>query len=458
MTVKLAVPNTADDLKDTLLNKTKLKTLIDEGEMPAFMTNYIAEFGIKNPDVDESVQQQIDTAMANYARDRDADLRVGNRKATAADLKIQRQSATYKSGQLAPGRELNGKFEDFWDYLEVINHKTIQAGKEIERRTLIENAMSSTDPASGGFLIPEEFRATLMQVALAGAVVRPRATVIPMTTLRISMPIVDVTSNQTSVFGGIIGYWTEEGAALTQSQPQFGRVTLEAKKLTAYTAIPNELRRDSAISVDTLLNTMMPQGIAWFEDIAFMFGSGSGEPVGVFTAGNSALITAAARSGQGTVSGAGADIIWENIIDMYSRMLPSSLGSAVWVVSPAALPQLFTLALNVGTGGSAVGPIVSTMGTGSPVLSLLGAPIIVNEKVGNLGAAGDLNFVDFGQYLIGDRMQMEAEQSTDYLFGNDMTAYRFIERVDGRPWMQSAITPRNGGPTLSPYIQLAARP
>jgi HK97 family phage major capsid protein len=92
------------------------------------------------------------------------------------------------------------------------------------------------------------------------------------------------------------------------------------------------------------------------------------------------------------------------------------------------------------------------------VLSLLGAPIIVNEKVGNLGAAGDLNFVDFGQYLIGDRMQMEAEQSTDYLFGNDMTAYRFIERVDGRPWMQSAITPRNGGPTLSPYIQLAARP
>lgn len=458
MTVKLAVPNTAEDLQTTLLDKTKLKTLIDEGSFPEFMTNYQGEFGKKNIDVSEQVAEQVHTAMASYARSRDADLRVGDRKATAADVKMQRQSATYKSGQVAPGRELNGKFEDLWDFLTVIDGKTIQQGKEVERRTLIENAMSSTDPASGGFLIPEEFRATLMQVALSSAVVRPRATVIPMTTLRISMPIVDSTSNVSSVFGGIIGYWTEEGAALTQSQPTFGRVSLEAKKLTAYTAVPNELRRDSAISVDTLLGTMMPQGVAWFEDIAFMFGSGAGEPLGVFNALNSATIAVPARSGQGTVSGAGADIIWENIVDLYSRMLPTSLGSAVWVVSPAALPQLFTMALNVGTGGSAIGPIVSTMGTGAPVLSLLGAPIIISEKVGNLGSAGDLNFVDFGQYLIGDRMQMEAEQSTDYLFGNDMTAYRFIERVDGRPWLQSAITPRNGGPTLSPYLQLAARP
>jgi len=458
MTVKLAVPNTADDLKDTMLDKGKLKTLIEEGSFADFMTNYIREFGMKNADVNDGIQEQIDRAMANWARDKGHEMLKDGRKATAADLRVQQKSATYKSGELAPGRELNGKFADLWDFLEVVNHKTIQAGKEIERRQLIENAMASVDPASGGFLIPEEFRATLMQVALASAVVRPRATVIPMTTLRISMPIVDVTSNQTSVFGGIVGYWTEEGAALTQSQPTFGRVTLEAKKLTAYTAVPNELRRDSAISVETLLNTMMPQGISWFEDIAFLFGSGAGEPVGVLSAGNNALVSVAARGGQGTVSGTGADIIWENVIDMYSRMLPTSLGSAVWVVAPAALPQLFTMALSIGTGGMALGPIAANMGTGAPVLQMLGCPIIINEKVGNLGAAGDLNFIDFGQYLIGDRMQMEAEQSADYLFGNDMTAYRFIERVDGRPWLQSAITPRNGGPSLSPYVQLAARP
>ena len=175
--------------------------------------------------------------------------------------------------------------------------------------------------------------------------------------------------------------------------------------------------------------------------------------VDAFNVTNSAIVSQAAVSGQtaGTIQ-------WENIVGMYARMLPSSLANAVWVVAPSALPELFTMALSIGTGGAAVGPMAGTDGQGRPVLQMLGLPIIISEKVGNVGTAGDVNLVDFSQYLIGDRMQMEAEQSSDYKFGNDMMAYRFIERVDGRPWLQSAITPRNGGPTLSPYVSLAARP
>jgi len=140
---------------------------------------------------------------------------------------------------------------------------------------------------------------------------------------------------------------------------------------------------------------------------------------------------------------------------MYSRMLPSSLGKAVWVVSPNTFPQLATMALSVGTGGSAVW---LNNGVEGPPASILGRPVIISEKIAALGGVGDINFVDFSQYLVGDRMSMDAKVSTDFRFGNDMTAYRFIERVDGRPWLQSAITPSNGGPTLSPYVTLAARP
>lgn len=460
----ITIPDDADGIQEFLTNAKTRKTVFGEKVTPAraieFANKYAAAFGKKDPTIAEQVDEAFQATVAAWARDKGNEiLRPDGKRVTSADMKVQQQAASYKADKVAPGRSLDGKFADLWDFLEVIDRKAIQNNKEVERRTLIENAMSSVDPASGGFLIPEEFRATLLELALADAIVRPRATVIPMTTLRISMPMVDSTSNQTSVYGGIVGYWTEEGAALTQSQPTFGRISLEAKKLTAYTAVPNELRRDSAISVETLLNRMMPQGIAWFEDIAFLFGSGAGEPVGVLSAGNNGLITVAAQTGQDGVSApSGASIVWENIVNMYSRMIPSSLGNAVWIVSPAALPQLFTMALSIGTGGMALGPIAGTNGTGAPTLSLLGRPIIINEKVGNLGSAGDVNFVDFSQYLIGDRMQMEAEQSADYLFGNDMTAYRFIERVDGRPWLNSAITPRNGGPTLSPYVQLAARP
>jgi HK97 family phage major capsid protein len=455
----ITIPDDADGLREFISNRKTRELVFKTGADPKiateFMTKYANAFNKKDAGaVEEQVAEQVERAMASYMRDKGYELRKGDRKATAADVRAQRQTATYKSEKIAPGAPLNGEFEDLYQFLDTVHPRTRERNRpETEAKIAkIEAAMSSTDPGSGGFLIPEEFRATLMSVALESAVVRPRATVIPMNSLRVAMPIVDVTSNVSSVYGGIVGYWTEEGAALVQSQPAFGRVVLEAKKLTAYTEVPNELRRDSAISVEMFLNEIMPRGIAWYEDVAFMFGSGAGEPLGVFNALNNAIVVQAAETGQ-----AASTVVWENIVGMYARMLPTSLNNAVWVVSPAVLPQLFTMGMIVGTGGSWVGPVVNSFGTGTPVLTLLGRPIIISEKVSNLTTQGDVNFVDFGQYLVGDRMQMEAEVSTDYKFGNDLTAYRFIERVDGRPWLQSAITPRNGGPALSPYVQLAGR-
>ncbi len=32
-----------------------------------------------------------------------------------------------------------------------------------------------------------------------------------------------------------------------------------------------------------------------------------------------------------------------------------------------------------------------------------------------------------------------------------------IQRNDGRPWLESAITPQNNSATLSPFVQLATR-
>ena len=93
-----------------------------------------------------------------------------------------------------------------------------------------------------------------------------------------------------------------------------------------------------------------------------------------------------------------------------------------------------------------------------PPMTILGCPVVFTEKApGLVGDQGDINFVDFGYYLIGDRQVMSAKSSEHVEFGSDKTAYRIIERVDGVPWLSSAITPQNNGPTLSPFVQLAAR-
>ena len=139
---------------------------------------------------------------------------------------------------------------------------------------------------------------------------------------------------------------------------------------------------------------------------------------------------------------------------MFARMLPSSMNRAAWIVSPDVIPQLYTMSLSVGTGGA---PMLVVNASGAGPMTLFGRPIIITEKANALGNRGDIAFVDLTYYLVGDRQVMTAASSTDWKFGNDQTAYRLIQRVDGQPWIRSAITPRNGGNTLSPFVELAAR-
>lgn len=449
------IPSTSEELAEVLSDRKKMDEIYnspDPTAFPQFLTNYAEQHSARNPDIQRQISDGIDKTMASWLKENGAEIRRPDQsKATARDAFAARGKSGVIYNRRAQGVALDGKYEELTDFLKVIDHRADPRDPEIQRkRAEIKNAMSSTDPSTGGFLIPEELRAGLLEVALESAIVRPRATVIPMQTLRAAMPMLDVTSNVSNVYGGIVAYWTEEAAALVQSQPRFAQVALEAKKLTAYTEVPNELLDDSPMSVEAFIKDRFPKAISNFEDRAFLGGTGVGEPLGALNVNNSALVTQTIEGGQAT-----ATITWENIIKMYSRMLPDSLARAVWLVPPNAFAELATMALNVGTGGSAVW---MPDGRGAPQLTLLGRPVIMTEKVSNLGTAGDLTFVDLSYYLIGDRMAMSAKSSEHYRFGNDMMAYRFIERVDGRPWIQSAITPQNNGPTLSPFVQLAARP
>ncbi len=347
----------------------------------------------------------------------------------------------------AMGAAIDSEFETSADYFQAIWHEADQTPENSARLTRLRNAFSENVPSEGGFLVPERLRAELLRVALETSVVRPRARVIPMDSLRVPFPAIDSTSNVSSVFGGIVAYWTEEGATLTGSQPVFRRLVLDAKKLTAYTDVPNELISDSAISFQAFIDEIFPQALAFYEDIAFFSGGGVGEPLGFLS--NDATITVTKESGQ-----AATTIVWENILKMYARMLPSSLGRAVWIAAPNTFPELATMALSVGTGGSAVWVNNGAVG---PPLSILGRPLIFSEKAKTLGTAGDINFVDLDFYLIGDRQVMSAKSSEHFKFQTDETSYRIIERLDGRPWLNSAITPQNNSDTLSPFVELATR-
>ena len=65
--------------------------------------------------------------------------------------------------------------------------------------------------------------------------------------------------------------------------------------------------------------------------------------------------------------------------------------------------------------------------------------------------------MDLSYYVVADRQAVTMAASEHVRFTNDEMVWRFVERIDGRPWIDSALTPRNGSNTLSPFVNLAAR-
>lgn len=437
---KDAIPETSEELAELLADDKKRQAVFADQETTAdFLAKYQRAVNKARPDIQRMIDDGVQKGLRAFLIEAGV-----NRPDVSGNIKeweSPHKGIAYN--KRAVGVALDKEFQDTADFMLSIWHRNL-AGEERWRK--IRNDYSSIDPAAGGFLVPEILRSELLRLALETALVRPRARVIPMDSARVPFPAIDVTSHASSLFGGIVGSWTEQGASIAESEAKFGQIVLDAKKLAAYCEVPNELLQDSIISFAAFVDQIYPEAIAWFEDDAFLTGNGVGQPLGVLN--SPAVISVTAETAQ-----VAATIVWENIVKMFSRMLPASLGRAVWVANINTFPQLATLSLAVGTGGSA---IWLNNGSDGPPMTILGRPIVFTEKLPTVGTVGDLMFVDFGYYLIGDRQQMRAESSPHVKFQNDLTAYRVTERVDGRGWLQSALTPKAGS-TLSPFIGLATR-
>jgi len=304
---------------------------------------------------------------------------------------------------------------------------------------------------TGGALVPEEFRAELLKKELEAAIVRPRATVLPMASTSIKIPYINESSRASTLHGGINPAKVAEKAQRTGTKPAFGLCQLNLNTLYALGYVTNELLEDSAISLGPLLNELYTSAIIFEADEAYIWGTGAGEPLGVMNA--PCLVTVSKETNQ-----TASTIVFENIVKMWARLYPPSMRNAVWVANPDTFPQLATMSLAVGTGGV---PVFMPAGgaAGAPLATLMGRPLIFSEKMKTLGSVGDILLADFSQYLIGLKAGggINATQSIHLRFDYNETAFKFEQRHDGQPWWSSALTPRQGSNTLSPFVTLAAR-
>lgn len=355
---------------------------------------------------------------------------------TSMETKMAELQASIRKNEFdANAGSTNGSFGEF--LVKARNH-------DAELAAFTRKALSEGTGTAGGYLVPVEYSNEITRIALENSVVRANgARVINMNRSSLKVPGLNMSSNASgSLFGGIATYWAGEAASITASAPAFTQISLDAKKISAYVASSDELENDAIASIGGLLQTMFAEALAFETDAAFLTGAGtSAVPQGVIGATATITVGRAATGSVGT----------SDLIGMLARFLRKG-GSPVWVVNQTVLPSLYKLKdennnyiLLPGNAGS-----IATGFQGT----IYGVPVVVTEKSPALGTAGDVLLADFRYYLIGDRQSITVAESMDYLFQTGQKAWRVDQRVDGRPWLESAVTPRAGGSTLSPFVKL----
>lgn len=312
---------------------------------------------------------------------------------------------------------------------------------------------SETVSADGGFLLDP---------TLTGEIIKPMHEEGPFSSRARKLPVsansnygwingVDETSRATgSRWGGIRGYRVGEGVTITASKPKFRRINWELQKYALLIYGTDELLMDAA-----QFSSVVQQGAR--EELSFMLnddilnGLGAGGPLGILA--SPALYSVPKEGGQ-----LAATVSYRNLSDMWMGLDTRSKRSPVtaWFINAEVTPFLDEMYINAGTGGI---PPRFISETPNGTYTIKGRPVIETEFNAAVGTLGDIVLSDMSEYLVWQKGDVQFASSIHVEFLTDQEIFRMIVRVDGKPTMNSTITPykATSGRVMSAHVALAAR-
>lgn len=342
-------------------------------------------------------------------------------------------------------KDPRGGFVSFGDFAMAVVEAS-RSGGNVDERLRLQGAAPSSyaregSGQEGGYLVPHEFSTVVAELMLGFDALLPLTDNDNVQGNGMTFPADESTPWGTS---GIRAYWLAEAALKQPTRPLFTGVTLRLHKMAALVPATDELLADASV-LSTYIPRKMGESIQWKTNEAIINGTGAGQPLGILN--SAALVTVAKESGQ-----AADTIVVANLAKMYARCINPA--RAVWVINQDILPQLITLTL--GNFPIFMPPTAGI--ANAPYGTLLGRPIMFSQNAKTLGDLGDIMLVDLQGYkTITKAGGIEYATSMHLWFDYDITAFRAVFRLDGKPWQQAAITPAYGGNTLSSFVTLAER-
>ncbi len=159
--------------------------------------------------------------------------------------------------------------------------RSLNRAKEDERLSelltdeVCQRALSADSVAGAGVFIPDVLAADFIAFKYARAVVRGTG----------SPTIVDISEGNLKIPKGTASAtatWIGSDDDVPSSQPTFGELNLDAKKLGVFVPIPNDLVRRSRTGILTIVRDDMMQVAVRKEDVGIIDGAGNNfEPLGI---------------------------------------------------------------------------------------------------------------------------------------------------------------------------------
>lgn len=284
-------------------------------------------------------------------------------------------------------------------------------------------AMGESTNYLGGYLVPPEFSADIIDLREQFGVARRVARVVPMAADTLAIPR---RSN------GLTAYFVGEASTITQSDKLWDNVQLIAKKLACLTLWSSELNEDAMISIGDDLAGEIAYAFSQKEDDCYFNGDGTsqfGGIVGVRQRLRDVDATIANIRGL-QVQGTGntyAALVLADFHGVLGRLPLYARGNAQWVMS-ATFFDTVAHRLQTAAGGNAVVDIAN-----GGQLRFLGYPVTLSQVMPTTTGTSQICALlgDFrAGTVFGDRRTLALALSSDFKFAEDQLAIRGTERFD----------------------------
>ena len=273
----------------------------------------------------------------------------------------------------------------------------------------IHNALKIGEDDHGGYLAPDEFERTLVEALEEQNIFRQFAHVI--TTYSGVRKIPVVASKGTAS-------WIDEEAAFPESDDTFGMLSIGAFKLATTIKVSDELLHDSVFDVASYIARELARRIGAAEEEAFFTGNGIGRPTGILNA------TGGAETG---VTSAGANISFDDVIDLYYSLRSPYRRNAVFMMNDSTVRALRKL--KNGSGDYLWQPSV-TAGTPDTILN---RPVYTSSYMPTVASgAKSILFGDMSYYWIADREGRTFQRLNELYAPTGQVGFLSFERVDGK--------------------------